>query len=48
MQLLTHPYSWSNNGYTNMPNFNRLIKERNNELVTDMNTETNTFPQELL
>ena len=48
MQLLTHPYSWSDNGYTNMPNFNRLIKERNNELVTDMNTETNTFPQELL
>ncbi len=48
MQLLTHPYSWSDGGYNNMPNFNRLIKERNNELITDMNTETNTFPQELL
>lgn len=48
MQLLTHPYSWSDGGYNNMPNFNRLIKERNLELVNDMNTETNTFPQELL
>ena len=48
MQLLTHPFSWSNKGYNNMPNFNRLIKERNDELITDMNTETTTFPQELL
>jgi hypothetical protein len=48
MQLLTHPYSWSDIGYNNMPNFNRLIKERNDELITDMNTETTTFPQELL
>ena len=48
MQLLTHPYSWSDGGCSNMPNFNRLIKERNNELVTDMNTETKTFPKELL
>lgn len=48
MQLLTHPYSWSDDGYSNMPNFNRVIKERNHELVNDMNTETNTFPKELL
>ena len=48
MQLLTHPYSWSVDGYSNMPNFNRLIKERNQELINDMNTETNTFPRELL
>ena len=48
LQLLTHPYSWSENGYSNMPNFNRLIKERNNELIYDMNSETHTFPKELL
>jgi len=48
MQLLTHPYSWSDEGYNNMSNFNRVIKERNNELITDMNTETSTFPEELL
>ena len=48
MQLLTHPYSWTEDGYNNMSNFNRLIKERNSELVADMSTETNTFPQELL
>ena len=48
MQLLTHPFSWSVDGYNNMSNFNRLINERNNELIIDMNTETNTFPQELL
>ena len=48
MQLLTHPYSWSDGGHSNMPNFNKLIKERNNELITDMNTETKTFPKELL
>ena len=48
LQLLTHPYSWSENGYSNMPNFNKLIKERNNELIYDMNSETHTFPKELL
>ena len=48
MQLLTHPYSWTDNGYENMNNFTRLIRERTDELVSDMNGETNTFPKELL
>ena len=48
MQLLTHPYSWTDNGYENMNNFTRLIRERTDELVSDMNSETNTFPKELL
>jgi hypothetical protein len=48
MQLLTHPYSWTENGYENMNNFTRLIRERTDELVSDMNGETNTFPKELL
>jgi hypothetical protein len=48
LQLLTHPYSWTVNGGDNYGNFLSLIRERNNELVHSMNTETNTFPKELL
>jgi hypothetical protein len=48
MQLLTHPYSWTERGYENISNFTKLIKERNEELLSDMNTETKTFPKELL
>ena len=29
MQLLTHPYSWTEVGYENISNFTKLIKERN-------------------
>jgi len=49
LQLLTHPYSWTEKGIPdNYSNYTLLIKERNNELVNSMNTETNTFPGELL
>ena len=48
MQLLTHPYSWTESGHENINNFSRLIRERTDELVSDMNGETNTFPKELL
>ena len=48
LQLLTHPFSWSEKGGDNYGNFVSLIRERNDELVNSMNTETNTFPQELL
>ena len=48
MQLLTHPYSWTDEGYENTNNFTELIEERNEELLLDMNTETKTFPKELL
>ena len=48
MQLLTHPYSWTENGYENMNNFSKLIRARTDELVHDMNSETTTFPKELL
>ena len=48
MQLLTHPYSWTERGYENISNFTKLIKERNEELLSDMNSETKTFPKELL
>ncbi len=48
MQLLTHPYSWTENGYGNVINWTKLIKERNKELLLDMQTETRSFPKELL
>ena len=48
MQLLTHPFSWSDEGYDNIVNFTKLIRERNIELLSDMNSETKTFPKELL
>ena len=48
LQLLTHPYSWTENGGDNYGNYLSLIRERNKELLYSMNTETNTFPKELL
>ena len=48
LQLLTHPYSWTKDGYDNYGNYLKLIKERNEELILSMNTETNTFPKEIL
>ena len=48
LQLLTHPYSWTEKGGDNYGNFLSLIRERNTELLDSMNTETNTFPKELL
>ena len=48
MQLLTHPYSWSEEGYDNISNYTKLIRERNEELLTSMDSETKTFPKELL
>jgi len=48
LQLLTHPFSWTEKGGDNYGNFLSLIRERNHELVYSMNTETNTFPKELL
>ena len=48
MQLLTHPYSWTDEGYENTDNYTELIRERNKELIHSMNTETKTFPKEIL
>ncbi len=49
LQLLTHPYSWSLVGITNnYDNYKFLIQQRNDELVMSMNTETKTFPKEIL
>ena len=48
MQLLTHPYSWSEEGSENLSNFNNVVRERTRELTNDMATETKSFPKELL
>ena len=48
LQLLTQPYSWTENGYPNINNFAKLVEERNKEMKLDMKTETRTFPEELL
>ncbi len=48
LQLLTHPYSWTLNGGDNYSNYQSLIRERKKELIHSMNTETKTFPKELL
>jgi len=48
LHVLMHPYSWSHLGYRNYGNFVSLIRERNRELLESMNSETSTFPQELL
>ena len=48
MQLLTHPYSLTEDGYDNISNYTKLIQERNQELLLSMNSETKTFPRELL
>lgn len=49
LQLLTHPYSWTVEGIEdNHDNYKLLIQERINELITSMDTETRTFPKEIL
>ena len=48
IQVVLHPYSWSESGFKNYDNFKNLIKEKNKELIYSINSECNNFPQELL
>ena len=48
LQLLTHPFSWTGEGFDNYGNFLTLTRERNNEMLWDMETENRVFPKELL
>ena len=43
LQLLTHPYSWTEKGFDNNLNFETLIKERNLELKQSINNECKNF-----
>ncbi len=48
IQVVLHPYSWSESGFKNYDNFKSVIKEKNKELIYSINSECNNFPQELL
>ncbi len=43
VQVLTHPYSWTEQGYDNLNNFKTLIEERNQELIETINGECKHF-----
>lgn len=48
IQLLIHPYSWSQEGNNNYNNYKSLLKEKDVELRESINRETSTFPRDLL
>ena len=39
VQLLIHPFSWTETGYDNMDNFLHLINEKNQELIDTLTSE---------
>ncbi|MDD2969857.1 MAG: hypothetical protein PHT21_09870 [Lachnospiraceae bacterium] len=43
VQVLTHPYSWTEQGHDNLNNFKTLIEERNYELLETINGECKHF-----
>lgn len=47
VQILTHPYSWTETGHSNTENYRSLLIEKDNELRESINRETSTFPKEL-
>ena len=48
LQLLTHPFSWTKKGLDNYDNFKSVIDEKTKEMVNSFNSETKSFPTELL
>lgn len=48
VQLLIHPFSWTDQGADNLTNFSNLIEEKTYEIICSINNETKTFPSELL
>ena len=47
VHLLTHPFSWTEDGYENISNFKSLIEEKNAEMIESIDREIKTFPPEL-
>lgn len=43
VQILVHPYSWTEEGFDNLNNFKSLIGEKNRELIDSINCECNHF-----
>jgi len=48
LQLLTHPFSWTKDGLDNYDNFKSVIGEKTKEMVNSFNSETKSFPAELM
>lgn len=48
LQLLIHPYSWSEQGYDNVHNFKALIALKQTVMLQSMQNECHNFPTELL
>jgi hypothetical protein len=48
VQLLTHPYSWTQQGFDNTENFSNILREKHKQMTHSINNETSTFPKELL
>jgi hypothetical protein len=45
IQILIHPYSWTKNGYDNAGNFKTLISEKNQELISTIDSECKHFSE---
>lgn len=43
IQILTHPYSWTEEGYENAANFQTLLEEKHQELIDTINNECKHF-----
>lgn len=48
VQILTHPYSWSEYGYDNTENYQSLLFEKDKETRLSIQRETSTFPNQFL
>lgn len=45
IQILTHPYSWTEQGYSNRENFRTLLMEKNDELIQSIDSECKHFAE---
>ncbi|MDR1473042.1 MAG: hypothetical protein LBI41_00545 [Lactobacillales bacterium] len=45
IQILTHPYSWTPEGYDNLNNFRTLIAEKQDILIETLDAETKHFKE---
>lgn len=45
VQILLHPYSWSKQGYDNLNNFRRLVREKKEEYLNSIEQECSHFTE---
>ena len=48
IQLLIHPYSWSEKGLDNFNNVKEIVRLKNISMLQAMHDECHNFPTELL